>query len=192
MRKAVFILAFGALIVVGQPAFSDEIELGLSWTPMRDQSVSAEEEFDAIRGFHIGYVLWEFVYFSWDALVIPPTIIEGWTGYYRPGFLNLYDAGVRFYFSPFLFYGELGMNNVYVYRQGSSQALENNFGANLRLGAGLKWDWIGVNLSGTAVFHSFRSMTATLAELANRDSRDRAAEKIGNTIVPSFNVALYF
>jgi hypothetical protein len=84
------------------------------------------------------------------------------------------------------------MNNVYVYNQGSNQALKNNFGANLRLGAGLKWDWIGINLSGTAVFHSFRSMTRTLAGLANKDSRERAVDKIGETIVPSINVALYF
>ncbi|MBN1686273.1 MAG: hypothetical protein JW852_06435 [Spirochaetales bacterium] len=191
MRKAACILAL-LLIFVSAPVFSGEIELGLSWTPIADDSVSAEEDRDAIRGFHIGYVLWNFVYFSWDALVMPPSIIEGWTGYYRPGFLNMYDAGIRFYLKPFLLYSELGMNNVYVYNQGSSQALSNNFGANLRLGAGLKWDWIGVNISGTAVFHSFSSMTGTLAELTNEDSRDRALEKIRKSLVPSFNLALYF
>ena len=191
MRRAAFILGI-LLILTSAPVFSDEIELGLSWTPIADESIAAEEERDAIRGFHIGYVMWNLVYLSWDALVIPPSIIEGWTGYYRPGFLNLYDAGVRFYFKPFLLYTTMGMNNVYVYNQGSSQALRNNFGANLRLGAGLRWDWIGVNLSGTAVFHSFRSMTSTLAELANKDSRERAMDKIGRTIVPSFNFVLYF
>ncbi len=192
MRKAACILATFLLLFVTVRLFSDEIELGLSWTPVMDDAASAEDAVDSIRGFHFGYVLWKFVYFSWDALVMPPSIIQDWTGFYRPGFLNLYDAGVTFYFKPFIFYGELGINNVYVYKQGSNQALQNNFGANLRIGGGLKWDWIGVNLSGTAVFNSFGSLVSTLAELANSDSSDRALEKIGNTIVPSLNVALYF
>ena len=192
MRKAAFLLTALLLLFMTVQAYSDEIELGLSWTPVMDDAVSADDEVDSIRGFHLGYVMWGFVYFSWDALVMPPSIIQNWTGFYRPGFLNLYDVGVTFYFKPFTFYGELGLNNVYVYRQGSNQALKNNFGANLRIGGGLKWDWIGVNLSGTAVFHSFESMAATLAELVRSDSSDRAAEKIGNAIVPSLNVVLYF
>ncbi len=192
MRKAAIALLSCVVVFCAAPAFSDEIELGLSWTPIRVDSVSAEEKNDAISGFHIGYVLWRFVYFSWDALVIPPSIIEGWTGYYRPGFLNLYDAGVQFYLKPFLLYSEVGLNNVYVYKQGSGQAIQNNFGANLRLGAGLKWDWIGINLSGTSVFHSFSSMTNTLAELVNKESRERAVDKISNTLVPSLNLTLYF
>ncbi len=192
MRKAVFIFGIGLLLGASVPGFSDTLDLGLSWTPVADKSIAAQEELDAIRGFHIGYALWDFVYFSWDALVIPPSIIEGWTGFYRPGFLNLYDGGIQLYFKPFFFYSEIGLNNVYVYKQGSNQVLQNNFGANLRLGLGLRWDWIGVNLSGTAVFHSFSSLTSTLAELANRDSRDRALQKIGDAIVPSFNFALYF
>ena len=192
MRKAAFLLTVFLLLSISVQAYSDEIELGLSWTPVMDNAASADEEVDSIRGFHLGYVLWGFVYGSWDALVMPPSIIQNWTGFYRPGFLNLYDVGVTFTFRPFVVYAELGLNNVYVYKQGSSQALKNNFGANLRIGGGLKWDWIGINLSGTAVFHSFASMASTLAELANSDSSDRAAEKIGNAIVPSLNVVLYF
>ena len=192
MRKTALFLAVFVLLFMSVQAFSDEIELGLSWTPIMDDAVSAEDAVDSIRGFHFGYVLWGFVYGSWDALVMPPSIIQNWTGFYRPGFLNLYDVGVTFYFKPFVVYGELGLNNVYVYKQGSSQALKNNFGANLRIGGGLKWDWIGINLSGTAVFHSFRSMAGTLAELVNSDSSDRAAKKIGDAIVPSLNVVLYF
>ena len=191
MRKTAFIFAI-CFVFIGAPAFSDVIELGLSWTPVSSDSVSAEEELDWIRGFHIGYVIWDFVYISWDALVIPPTVIEGWTGFYRPGFLNLYDAGVQFYFKPFLLYGELGLNSVFVHNQGSSQALRNNFGANLRLGGGLKWDWIGINLSGTAVFHNIEALTSALGDLVRKESREQAAEKLGNAFIPSLNVALYF
>lgn len=192
MRKAAFIFTALLLLSMTIPGYSDTIEIGLSWTPIMDDAVGADDEFDAISGFHFGYVWWGFLYASLDALVMPPTIIQNWTGFYRPGFLNLYDVGVTFYLHPFTFYGELGLNNVYVYKQGSSQALKNNFGANLRIGGGLRWGWIGINLSGTAVFHSFKSMADTLKELVPPDSRDRAAEKIGNAIVPSLNVVLYF
>ena len=97
MRKAACIVVLSCLVVIAAPVFSDEIELGLSWTPVADESVSAEDEIDAIRGFHIGYILWNFVYFSWDALVMPPSIIEGWTGFYRPGF-DCYYVYVVFLF----------------------------------------------------------------------------------------------
>jgi len=86
------------------------------------------------------------------------------------------------------------MNNIYVYRQGDLQGLENNFGANLRLGAGVKFDWWGVNLSGTAVFPSFQRMIGTIKGLAatSDDVRNAALQKIGDSLVPSINVTVYF
>ena len=201
MRKAV-LAAVVLLLLMTAPAFSligpGEIELGLSWTPLEaDQSAgpdAEEDALDAMTGFHVGYVLWNFLYLSWDSLVAPPSLISDWTGFSRPGFLNLYDAGIRFLIKPVLGYVTIGMNNIYVYRQGDLQGLENNFGANLRIGAGVKFDWWGVNLSGTAVFPSFQRMIGTLKNLAatNSDIQNAAVQAIGDSLVPSINVTVYF
>jgi hypothetical protein len=190
------------LLLMTAPAFSDvgpgELEIGLSVTPLQGgQSAgpdAQEDSLDAMTGFHFGYVLFKFLYLSWDSLVSPPSLIKTWTGFNRPGFLNLYDGGIRFFIKPVIGYVTIGLNNVYVYRQGDLQGLENNFGANLRLGAGVKFDWWGVNLSGTAVFPSFQRMAGTLKGLAatTDDIRNASLQAIGDSLVPSLNVTLYF
>lgn len=201
MRKAV-LAAVVLLLLMTAPAFSQlgpgEIELGLSFTPLAADEgagpAAEEDALDAMPGFHVGYVLWNFVYASWDSLVAPPSLMSNWTGFLRPGFLNLFNAGIRFVIKPVVGYATIGMNNIYVYRQGDIQGLENNFGANLRLGAGVKFDWWGVNLSGTAVFPSFQRMIGTIKGLAatTDDVRNAAIQKIGDSLVPSINVTVYF
>jgi hypothetical protein len=201
MRKAM-LAAVVMLLLMTAPAFSDigpgELELGLSWTPLpADESAGPaveEDALDAMTGFHVGYVLFKFLYISWDSLVTPPSLIKSWTGFNRPGFLNLYDAGIRFIIKPVLGYVLLGMNNVYVYKQGDLQGLENNFGANLRLGLGVRFDFFGVNLSGTAVFPSFQRMAGTLKGLAatTDDVRNASVQAITESLVPSLNIVFYF
>jgi hypothetical protein len=131
------------------------------------------------------------LYASWDALVVPPTIIEEWTGRFRPGYLNLYDAGLRFSIGPVIAYAEIGLNSVYVYKQ-DSIGFDPNFGANLRLGVGARFGWVGVNVSGTSVFPSFDYMIGTLKGLVSDTYRKDSLEKIKDTLVPSLNVTMYF
>jgi hypothetical protein len=180
-------------MILAVPAFSNELELGLSWTPLpgADQN-SPEGELDSITGFHIAYNWWAVMYASWDSLVMPPFIIQEWTGYKRPGFLNLYNIGVRFTLGPVVGYATAGMNNIYVYKQEQLGGIDNNFGANLRLGAGLKFNWWGINLSGTAVFPTFDYMVNTLKGLAAESTRNVSLAKIGDALVPSINLTFYF
>ena len=192
MRKTLIVAVAVVMLLVAAPAFSNELELGLSWTPVPGNEDLGEESIDSITGFHIAYVMLNFLYASWDAWVMPPSIITEWTGLYRPGFLNLYDAGIRIQIRPIVVYAGLGLNNVYVYRQGDVQALENNFGANLRVAAGLRFDWWGLNLSGTAVFPSFDYMIDTLKGLVAESTRQFAGQKIVDALIPSIGLTLYF
>lgn len=192
MRKTVLAVAVVMLVMIAAPAFSNELELGLSWTPVPGNEDYGEESYDSITGFHIGYVMLNFLYGSWDALVMPPSIISEWTGLYRPGFLNLWDFGVRFQIRPVIASAALGLNNIYVHRQGDIQSLENNFGANLRIAAGLRFDWWGIGLTGTAVFPSFDFMIDTLRGLFPESTRQFALQNIGDALVPSIALTLYF
>jgi hypothetical protein len=192
MRKTVLAVAVILLLIMAAPAYSNELELGLSWIPIPADEEMMEDSIDSITGFHIGYVMFNFLYASWDALVMPPQIISEWTGLYRPGFLNLYDIGIRIQIRPVIGAISLGLNNVYVYRQGDVQSFKNNFGANLRLAAGLRFDWWGIGLTGTAVFPSFDYMADTLKGLVSPETRSFAAQKIGDSLVPGISATLYF
>jgi hypothetical protein len=177
------------ILTAAVPAFSQELEVGMSFTPVLGETESGEMDF--MFGFHFGYSFLYILYASWDALVIPPVVIENWTGRYRPGFLNLYDAGVRFNIGPVIAYAELGLNSVYVHNQ-ETIGFDPNFGANLRLGVGAKFGWVGVTVSGTSVFPSFDYMVGTLKGLVSETLRKDSLEKIKDTLVPSLNVTMYF
>jgi hypothetical protein len=122
---------------------------------------------------------------------VPPPIIFEWTRYDRPGYLNLYDAGVRFSIGPVIAYAEIGLNSIYVYKQ-ETVGFNPNFGANLRLGVGARFGWIGVNVSGTSVFPSFDYMVGTLKGLVSETTRKTSLGEIRDTLVPSLNVTMYF
>jgi hypothetical protein len=190
MRKIVLITALLAL-VMAMPVFAD-IEIGASWTPVLADEKSSSEDLESITGFHLGYQWWGIFYATWDSLIMPPDIINGLVGYQRPGFLNLIDAGITIRIGPIVTYVTAGINNVYVYKQEELSGYEPEFGANLRAGAGLKFGWWGVNVSGTAVFASFERMAQTLAALGDDATRDIAFEKIVDGLIPSVNVTLYF
>jgi hypothetical protein len=185
----------GALLVLAMlvvtPAFA-ELELGLSWTPVPADEKDPEADLGSIVGFHVAYQWWGIFYATWEALVMPDDIINEFTGYQRPGFLNLFDLGFRLRIGPVIGYATVGTNNIYVYRQQELDSFDPGFGANLRLGAGLRFGWWGVNASGTSVFPSFERMTQTLGALGKAETRDIALEKIVDGLIWSVNLTFYF
>jgi hypothetical protein len=154
-------------------------------------------ETDMVTGFHVGYN-WGVLYLSWDALAMPAGFVSTQTsswngdmyvsGPYAPGFLNLYDVGLLIPLRPFILYAEVGTNNLYVYHNLAG----GSFGANLRLGAGLRFGFWGVNLSGTAVFGDFVTLTDTLKKLASPETSNEAISAITERLVPSINLTFYF
>ena len=198
MKRLLIPLLVLCLVALAVPAFA-QVELGISYTPVPGGQGSNTNQVDSITGFHVAY-RWTVLYLSWDSLAMPASLIENMTGYwdptqnvyvsgpYLPGFLNLYDAGFEFMLRPFLLYAEVGANNIYVYQnQGGG-----SFGANLRLGAGLRFGWWGLNLAGTAVFPSFTTLTDTLKKLASSETSNAALKTIGDNLVPSLNLTFYF
>jgi hypothetical protein len=66
------------------------------------------------------------------------------------------------------------------------------FGANLRLGAGLKVnDIFGVTLTGTALFPSFDKMLDVLGDLASEDSYVQEAAKDQIKFFPTVMLVMY-
>ena len=201
MRKAVFVVAAVLLLIMAAPAYSDELELGLSWTPIpgEDTSRTEDEELESMTGFHIGYSTLGILYGSWEALVMPPSLAGGMTsyydeetgnyfdGYYLPGFLNLYDVGIRISFQPIVGFIMVGANNIWIYKEG----IVGTFGANMRVGIGIRSDWFGVTLTGTSVFASMDKLFGALKGLASDQTRDWAVQEITSGLVPSLLAVLY-
>jgi hypothetical protein len=103
--------------------------------------------------------------------------------YYAPGFLNLFDVGVRLVLRPVLVYAEVGANNLYIY--GGQD--DGNVGVNARAGVGLKFGWWGFNVSGTQVFSSLTGLGAALTDAAHGSW---SALTDGSMV--SLNFAIYF
>jgi hypothetical protein len=210
MRKSFCgILILLLFLLALSPAIAEaKWDLGLSWTPVPGENTSRNEEesFDSITGFHIGWAPWTILYASWDSLALPGYMVAGmtsyydpsanegnggWTGgYFDPGFLNLFDAGLRLMIRPFFLSTMIGINNMYVYQEG----VVGGMGANLRLEAGLVFNWWGISLSGTSVFSSMPKLVDTMKGLISKSStnRDWAVKQITEGLVPSILVHLYF
>lgn len=199
MKKILVPLAVTLLLALAVPAAFAEWELGLSGTePVGLPADQLPSGF--VPGFHVGYA-WSVLYFSWDALAMPPYYVQNATstidattgvvtsGPSVPGFLNMYDVGLRFVLRPIEIYTEVGMNNLWVYQEGMANG---SFGANLRLGVGLKFGWWGVNLSGTEIFASFSDLGAVVSGLFDANTRTWAANEIVTGLVPSLNLTFYF
>jgi hypothetical protein len=198
MKKLLVPLAAALLLAMAVPAAFAEWELGLSATPVPGGQSGGV---DTITGFHVGYN-WGILYGSWDALAMPAAFISNMTGYwdavnniyvegpYVPGFLNLFDAGLRVIIQPVVLYAELGTNYLKAYKN----LAIGGFGANLRIGAGVRFGFWGVSLSGTAVFPSFGNMIDTLKGLVaqNKTYQQQALKAIGDNLVPSLNLSFYF
>jgi len=199
MRKLVIALLMIAVLTV--PTFAIGWEVGIHATVA--PSGDAEQSVDPIFGFHVGISPIAILYASWDALALPPNMIQGMTGftdengrwvqgYYRPGFLNMFDVGFRFLLGPVAIFTTVGTNNIYVYRQSELPDAGGSWGANLRLGAGLKFGFWGVSATGTVIFPSFGYMVEVFKQLGSADNRQWALDQIVNGLVPSLMATLYF
>ena len=174
MKRMLLPLAAVLLLAMAVPAFAErgEWELGVGWTPNRNaENVVDPNAVNSIINFHVAYA-WSILYFSWDAFAMPDYWVYNATtyvdpvsgqwhyGYYAPGFLNLFDVGLRFVIRPVLAYVEAGANNLFIY--GSQDY--GNIAVNFRAGIGVKFGWWGFNLSATQVFASWGDLGAAFSD----------------------------
>jgi len=140
---------------------------------------------------------------------MPPSMIENMTatfvkqddgstvyqeGYHLPGYLNLVDAGVRIILGPFSVQAALGINQIYVYKQiDMDDPPDGGFGANVLLGAGLKFGWWGVGLRGLVVFPSIDSAITTVASIFSDDEEfaEQALQTFVDNLIPSLMFTIY-
>ena len=187
MKKILLPLAAVLLLAVAVPAFA-ELELGFGLTPSQDIVNQP------IINFHVGYN-WSILYFSWDAYAMPDSWVYNATtytdaatgsvvpGYLEPGFLNLFDFGLKLQLRPVIGYAEIGTN--YLYLRGDQSY--GGIGVNARAGVGLKFRWWGINVSGTQIFTSWNDLEGAFYEAAHGNWSD-----LTQGSVLSFNFCLYF
>lgn len=187
IRRTAIVLVL-LIAVFAAPLAAQNLELGASFIP----TAPPEESLEFIWGSHLGYKVLAILYGGWDALVVPPHMIQDWTGYYRPGFLNLFDAGLRLDLGPLVGYATVGLNRIYVYRQDpDGLRFDDDLGANLRVGAGLKFGSWGLVLNGRSLFPNMDELADTLRALGDPGTRDRAFARIQDGLIPSLVVTLY-
>ncbi len=191
MKKILVPLAVVLLLALAVPsAFArpSQLELGMSWTStsfLQNQASST----DSILGFHAAYD-WFILTGSWDSLAINSATMNSLTGWYVPGFINYFDAGLRFKLRPFELAAEIGTNYVYFYNgEGPSNG---SWGANLRLSGGLNFGWWGVGVSGTSAFSSFELLTSTIGGLFSSSTRTKALSDLTGGLVPAIYLTFYF
>jgi hypothetical protein len=201
MRKLCISFFVLLLILAVSPAYS-QFDVGLSWTPVPGEDSSRDQGggVDSIVGMHLGWNPWFILYVSWDSLVMPNTVISGMTGYYdeendyyvdgyyAPGFLNMYDFGIMLKILPFIGTLQIGTNNIYVYQQG----IVGGFGANMKVGLGLRFDFWGIMITGTSVFSSMEKLVSTFQGLGNESTRQWAVQELTSGLVPSIVASIYF
>ena len=102
----------------------------------------------------------------------------------------MFDVGIKLVLKPIIFYAEVGPNVLYLYGgQFYRDPLGGNgVGVNGRIGAGVKFGWWGINLSGTQVFASWNDMRGAFDQLFNHGNSSYLTD--GSMI--SLNFALYF
>jgi len=199
MRKLVVAILIIAVIAV--PSFAAlSLELGVSGTP----APAGDGKVEGIFGFHVGVSPWAVLFASWDALVMPPSMISGMTSYIDstgtwiqgslvPGYLNLFDAGFRFIMGPVVLMLMAGTNMIYTYDPAETIGVKmaGSFGANLRVAAGLKFKWWGITVAGTSVFNSGEALVTTMKALIPDTTRKWAFDQIVSGLVPSLMLVVY-
>jgi hypothetical protein len=192
MKKLLVPLAAVVLLSLAVPAAFSEAELGLGITPGVVGGGDANS--DAIINFHVGWS-WTILYLSWDAYAMPDywvynntTYVDPNTGYVvpgylAPGFLNLFDIGVKIVLKPFIGYAEIGTNSLYI-RGGQDYG---KLGVNFRVGAGVKFGFWGINLSGTQVFASSNDLDGAIYAARHGDW-----SYLTQGMTPTLNFVLYF
>jgi len=200
MKKLLLPLAAILLLALAVPAFADW-ELGMGITPAQNKTSTDPNAVDGIINFHVGYALW-ILYFAWDAYAMPDYWVYNATsytdptnGYFYPGsdvpgFLNTFDVGVRLYLRPILVYGTIGTNLLYEYGGTIYKDPNGNpgVGVNARLGAGVRFGFWGVNISGTQVFATWNDMRGAFDQAFHHNNLGALTD--GSVL--SLNVALYF
>lgn len=203
MKRFVILVATFLLLSLATPIFA-EIELGASLTPASYLKTEAAKDMeqdiqqkegsflaDMIFGFHVGYSWWWLFYASWDSYVMPPWWIFSNVDIYRPGFLNLIDLGIRPVIGPIILMAEVGVNHMYIYNQDEDENVGDvDFGANMRVGAGLKFNWWSLTLCGTSVFIDFDTMASVLTKVS--EGNPKATDKLLATIIPSLTFNVHF
>lgn len=192
--KRLLVLVFVLFFLGGAGLFAAEFELGMSITPVTgDMTRDSEEvETDGMPGLHAGYAFFGVLYVSLDALVAPPSMVAGMTGFYRPGFINLFDAGIRLKLGPIVLLTTAGINNLYVHDQENLDGdWESDLGANLRAGFGLRTDFVGVTVTATQLFNSFDGVVSTVSGLFDDARRDNSVARLIEGFIPSLMVVLY-
>jgi len=194
MKKLLLPLAAILLLALAVPAAFSEAELGIGLSPGTVANPPDPNNVDPILNFHVGWS-YSILYLSWDAYAMPDywvynntTYVDpssGYTvqGYLVPGFLNMFDIGVKILLKPFLLYAEAGPNMLYL-RGGTDYG---RVGVNARLGAGLKFGFWGINLSGTQIFASTDDLNAAIHQAIHGNWSD-----LTQGMVPTLNFVIYF
>jgi hypothetical protein len=195
MKKTCALFFLLLLIGLATPAFADW-ELGVSVTPLPEGS-SGE---DSMSGFHAAYG-WSLLYASLDVFAVPGASLPMWapsSAASSPmraphdsisGYLGLFDVGVRVVLKPFIGFAELGVNGFY---NDSHGFLPGGFGSNLRVGAGIRFGWWGVSVTGTSLFASLKDLEDTLGAFGNPATRADAWDDVVGRMVASIQFTFYF
>jgi hypothetical protein len=194
MKKLLLPLAAILLLALAVPAAFSEAELGIGLTPGQVGGPPDPNNVDPLLSFHVGWS-WTILYASWDAYAMPDYWVYNNTsyvdmngnfvpGYFVPGFLNLFDVGLKIVLRPFVGYAEIGTNMLYL-RGGASYG---RVGVNARLGLGLKFGFWGVNLSGTQVFASMNDLQGAFRQGFKNGNWSGVTEGM----VPTINFVIYF
>ena len=186
MKKLLLPLAAILLLGLAVPAAFSEAELGIGLTPGQVANPPDPNNVDPILNFHVGWS-WTILYLTWDAFAMPDYWVYNATyntgAYYVPGFLNMFDVGIKIVLRPFIGYATVGANQLYL-RGGQTYS---HVGVNARLGAGVKFGFWGINLSGTQVFAS----TSDMSYAFNQAFHGNASYLVGG-MVPTLNFTFYF
>lgn len=206
-------ILFFVLLLSGGAIWAD-IEVGVGFSPPLGKLPEGMPEKAAgplgntMVSFHAGYSFAWLFYLSGDAYVLPPFVVRNMTttieedgfvkdGLYRPGFLNMINVGLRPRLGPVALSATVGLNSLYLYKEGevSDKANKPSLGVNLRLGGILFVnDLFSFSLTGTTVFPDGRTLFSTLGSLGSKDSfiREQAVDLIVGNLYPTLTVNLNF
>src|SRR6266403_1638503 len=200
MKKTILLLA--GFMLLAALAWSDEIELGFGAAPSlggssdnanvnpSDQSGQS----NTVWVLRLGYTTLGVVNFSVDSLILPPSMVSAMTttfvsvsgadggGYYqaglfRPGMINLFDAGLKLALFDKLNLGlGVGVNTLYVYNMKEISDVDRNFktdlGANIKMEAGYKFgSTFGIEGALYSIQPSVGDAISTLKNLASSDTK---------------------
>lgn len=213
MHKTKF-LAIAVILILAMviPAAADQIELGMSLTPLLAEEDTTDPNYDpandqalVLPGFHVAYRFWGIGYLSWDSYVMPPEYVTDMTatydeatetyqaGPFRPGFLNTWNIGAKLVLGPLVGYSTIGFNTIYVYKEAEylDEEFKKGFGTNWKIGGGLKFgDW-GIHLDLMAIFPDATTMFSEMDLLFNGTEVEKAEVKERIQFIPSLVATLY-